>query len=82
MWAYESVFYQIYPIGFCGAPVHNDGVTIPRIRKIMEWSDYLKDLGVDSILLRCTYTSHPEGHRLDSTHQKSRCECHLFFTGI
>lgn len=20
MWAYESVFYQIYPLGFCGAP--------------------------------------------------------------
>ena len=19
MWAYESVFYQIYPLGFCGA---------------------------------------------------------------
>ena len=51
MWTYNSVFYQIYPIGFCGAPVHNDGVTVPRIRKIMEWSDYLKDLGVDSILL-------------------------------
>ena len=21
MWANESVFYQIYPLGFCGAPV-------------------------------------------------------------
>ena len=28
MWAYESVFYQIYPIGFCGAPRVNDGVTV------------------------------------------------------
>ena len=28
MWAYESVFYQIYPIGFCGAPTENDSVTI------------------------------------------------------
>ena len=25
MWAYNETFYQIYPIGFCGAPVHNDG---------------------------------------------------------
>ena len=33
MWAYESVFYQIYPIGFCGAPRVNDGQTVPRIRK-------------------------------------------------
>ena len=26
MWAFESVFYQIYPLGFCGAPFENDGV--------------------------------------------------------
>ena len=26
MWAYESVFYQIYPLGFCGASFENDGV--------------------------------------------------------
>ena len=49
MWAYNSIFYQIYPIGFCGAPVHNDGECVPRIRKIMEWSEYLEKLGVDSI---------------------------------
>ena len=30
MWVYNSVFYQIYPIGFCGAPVHNDGECVPR----------------------------------------------------
>ena len=35
MWAYNSIFYKIYPIGFCGAPVHNDGVCVPRIRKLM-----------------------------------------------
>ena len=30
-WAQSAVFYQIYPLGFCGAPFHNDGVTVPRI---------------------------------------------------
>ena len=54
MWAYNSIFYQIYPIGFCGAPVHNDGVCVPRIRKLMDWSEYLQTLGVDSILLNRT----------------------------
>ena len=33
MWAYESVFYQIYPLGFCGAPFENDGVLVNRIKK-------------------------------------------------
>ena len=28
MWAYEGIFYQIYPIGFCGAPTANDGKTV------------------------------------------------------
>ena len=50
MWAYESVFYQIYPIGFCGAPTENDGVTVPRIRKLMDWTDYLKSLGISARL--------------------------------
>ena len=26
MWAEESVIYQIYPLGMCGAPYENDGV--------------------------------------------------------
>ena len=30
MWAYESVFYQIYPLGFCGAPFENDGVEVEQ----------------------------------------------------
>ena len=33
MWAYESVFYQIYPMGFCCAPWENDGKTVNRIEK-------------------------------------------------
>ena len=49
MWAYNSVFYQIYPIGFCGAPYVNDGICISRILKIGEWADYLKELGVEIV---------------------------------
>lgn len=62
MWAYNSVFYQIYPIGFCGAPTANDGVIVPRIRKIMEWTEYLESLGVDSILLNPIFESDNHGY--------------------
>ena len=62
MWAYNSVFYQIYPIGFCGAPVHNDGQCVPRIRKLLDWSEYLKDLGVSSILLNPIFESDNHGY--------------------
>ena len=33
-WAQSAVFYQIYPMGFCGAPLENDGVQAHRIRKV------------------------------------------------
>ena len=62
MWAYNSIFYQIYPIGFCGAPVHNDGECVPRIRKLMDWSKYLEDLGVDSVLLNPVFESDNHGY--------------------
>ena len=38
MWAEQSVFYQIYPLGFCGAPRENDGVQASRIGKIGAWA--------------------------------------------
>ena len=57
MWAYNETFYQIYPIGFCGAPVHNDGVTEHRILKIGEWAEYLGDLGIGSIILNPIQTT-------------------------
>ena len=42
MWAYESVFYQIYPLGFVGAPFENDGVETHRILKVLDWTDHIK----------------------------------------
>ena len=44
MWAYESVFYQIYPLGFCGAPFENDGVLEHRIEKVNDWIPHIKKL--------------------------------------
>ena len=30
MWAYETTFYQIYPLGFCGAPRVKRRARCPR----------------------------------------------------
>ena len=74
MWAYNSIFYQIYPIGFCWAPVHNDGVCVPRIRKLMDWSEYLQTLGVDSILLNPIFESDNHGY---DTRDFKKIDCRL-----
>ena len=78
MWAYESVFYQIYPIGFCGAPTENDSVTIPRIRKIIEWTDYLKSLGINAVLLNPIFESDNHGY---DTRDFLKIDCRLGTNG-
>ena len=44
MWYEESVFYQIYPLGFCGAPFENDGKLCHRIKKVSDWIPHMKKL--------------------------------------
>ena len=43
MWYEESVFYQIYPLGFCGAPFENDGLEAHRILKVLDFAGKEKD---------------------------------------
>lgn len=74
MWAYNATFYQIYPIGFCGAPIANDGQCLPRIRKLLDWTEYLENLGVDSILLNPIFESDNHGY---DTRDFKKIDCRL-----
>lgn len=74
MWAYEGIFYQIYPIGFCGAPTANDGKTVSRILKLKDWSSYLESLGISSILLNPIFES--DNHSYDTRDYK-KIDCRL-----
>ena len=62
MWAYESVFYQIYPLGFCGAPFENDGIPEHRIRKVEDWIPHLKKLGIGAIYFSPVFESDTHGY--------------------
>lgn len=62
MWAYESVFYQIYPLGFCGAPFENDGVLEHRILKVNEWIPHIKKLGANAIYFSPVFESDTHGY--------------------
>lgn len=62
MWAYESVFYQIYPLGFCGAPFENDGVLEHRIKKVNDWIPHIKKLGADAIYFSPVFESDTHGY--------------------
>ena len=74
MWAYEGIFYQIYPIGFCGAPTANDGKTVSRILKLKDGSSYLESLGISSILLNPIFESDNHGY---DTRDYKKIDCRL-----
>ncbi len=62
MWAFESVFYQIYPLGFCGAPFENDGNLQSRIRKVNEWIPHIQRLGANAIYFSPVFESDTHGY--------------------
>ena len=74
MWAYESVFYQIYPLGFCGAPLSNDGVQAPRIRKVEEWIPHLQALHIGAIYFSPIFESDNHGY---DTRDFTKIDCRL-----
>lgn len=61
-WAYESAFYQIYPLGFCGAPFENDGVQTHKIKKVEEWIPHMKKLGINAIYFSPVFESDTHGY--------------------
>lgn len=74
MWANKSVFYQIYPLGFCNAPFENDGQLCHRIRKIEEWIPHIKKLNVDAIYFSPLFESDTHGY---NTRDYRRIDCRL-----
>ena len=77
MWACETTFYQIYPLGFCGAPRENAAPvsedelsraagTAPNpdapIMKIAQWADYLQELGIGAVLINPPLESDSHGY--------------------
>ena len=74
MWAYESVFYQIYPLGFCGAPFENDGVEVSRILKVIDWIPHIKKVGANAIYFSPVFESDTHGY---NTRDYSKIDCRL-----
>jgi cyclomaltodextrinase / maltogenic alpha-amylase / neopullulanase len=63
-WAFASVFYHIYPLGFSGAPLMNDFSSSPvhRLEKIETWLDHIQHLGVNALYLGPVFESTTHGY--------------------
>lgn len=62
MWANESVFYQIYPMGFCDVPYENDGVQRHGILKVIDWIPHIKSLSCNAIYFSPIFESDSHGY--------------------
>ncbi len=61
-WTKEAVMYNIYPLGFCGAPKENDFNLVYRLDKIYDWIDNFKKLGINTLVLNPVFESTRHGY--------------------
>lgn len=59
---HESVVYNIYPLGYCGAPKENDHIQSNRLDKLLDCIPHLKRLGVNVILFNPVFESSRHGY--------------------
>ena len=63
MWFDESVFYQIYPLGYCGAERENDfGEVRHRLARIEEQIPYIRGCGFNAVLFNPLFESERHGY--------------------
>ncbi len=73
-WINDAVFYNIYPLGFCGAPKQNDGKLTYRLDKIYDFIDHFKELGVNAIVFNPVFESSRHGY---DTIDYKKIDCRL-----
>ena len=62
MWYDESVIYQIYPLGYVGAPEYNDGKVEHRILRVVDHISHFKKLGVNCVYFCPVFESVRHGY--------------------
>ncbi len=64
-----TIWWQVYPLGFCGAPVRpaseGERALTPRLDRLAAWVDYAADMGVSGLMLNPVFAS--ETHGYDTT---------------
>src|SRR5574344_1625691 len=68
----DSIFYQFYPLGFCGAPTQNGWdlsntwnqqcAPVNRIAKVIEWIPHLQKLGINAVYFSPVFQSDSHGY--------------------
>lgn len=71
---FNQTIYQIYPLGFTGAPKENDGKLEHRILKVIDWVNHFEKLGITAILFNPIFESDRHGY---DTRDFTKIDCRL-----
>ncbi|MGO1505771.1 MULTISPECIES: alpha-amylase family glycosyl hydrolase [Brachybacterium] len=73
-WIRDAICWQVYPLGFCGAPRHREDLTgegyggaegenvVHRLPRLVGWLDHLVSLGANVLLLNPIFDSVSHGY--------------------
>lgn len=68
-WAKWAIGWHVYPLGFVGAPVRDkssegagEGASAGRIRKLIDWLDYVQQTGFNALQLAPVFQSTTHGY--------------------
>ncbi|WP_236795091.1 alpha-amylase family protein [Amycolatopsis sp. GM8] len=62
-WAEHAIFWQVYPLGFTGAPrALSDAPGDHRLRRLVDWLDYAVELGCSALLLGPVFLAETHGY--------------------
>ncbi len=63
-WATKAIFYHIYPLGLCDAPIHNhfQAQPVERLNKLYDWIPNIKNLGCNALYLGPLFQSSQHGY--------------------
>ena len=61
-WINEAVMYNIYPLGFAGAPRENDFKLEYRLDKIYDWIENFKNLKINTLVFNPVFESTKHGY--------------------
>ena len=82
MWYDRAVVYQIYPLGFCGAPLVNSGDAAQaeqhRLLRVLDWVEHIRELGATCVLFNPLFESDAHGY---DTRDYTKVDCRLGANG-
>ncbi|MCO1659480.1 alpha-amylase family glycosyl hydrolase [Pseudonocardia humida] len=62
-WVPHAIWWHVYPLGFLGAePRAADAPPVHRLRRIVDWLDYARDLGASGLALGPVFASETHGY--------------------